>query len=57
MTERHYCPECGAGIEEQEGFEPDSGLWKCTKCGLEMITGDICGGEESREYRLRMQRL
>lgn len=29
----YYCPNCGADLEEQPGFDPNSGYWTCTECG------------------------
>lgn len=29
----YYCPNCGADLEDQPGFDPDSGYWTCTECG------------------------
>ena len=28
-----YCPNCGADIGDQPGFDPDAGYWTCTECG------------------------
>lgn len=29
----YYCTNCGADLEDQFGFDPDSGHWTCTECG------------------------
>ena len=29
----YYCPNCGADLEEQSGFDPYGGYWTCTECG------------------------
>lgn len=32
---RYYCSNCGGNLEKQEGFVPETELWKCTECGKE----------------------
>lgn len=29
----YFCPNCGADLGDQAGFDPNAGYWKCTKCG------------------------
>lgn len=29
----YYCPNCGADLEEQPGFDPNGSYWTCTNCG------------------------
>lgn len=29
----YYCPNCGANIGDQQGFDSDVGYWTCTECG------------------------
>lgn len=29
----YYCPNCGADLEDQSGFDPYGGYWTCTECG------------------------
>ena len=36
----YYCPNCGADIGDQAGFDPDEGFWKCTQCGEELYGDD-----------------
>jgi len=31
------CEKCGEYLNDQEGFDGDSGSWKCTECGHENI--------------------
>lgn len=33
----YYCPNCGAILDDQQGFEPSLGTWECTECGHENI--------------------
>ena len=34
--EGHFCPNCGAILEDQEGFDPDGDCWQCQEytCSL-----------------------
>lgn len=41
------CPNCGAILNDQEGFDPDNGVWTCTKCGMRLY-GDAAG--DTGEY-------
>jgi len=36
-TEEHYCTNCGAILDEQEGFDPDGATWICKKCGQQLL--------------------
>ena len=29
----YYCPNCGADLGDQSGFDPDEGYWTCEECG------------------------
>lgn len=29
----HYCTNCGADLESQDGFDPEAGYWICRECG------------------------
>lgn len=40
----HFCPNCGATLDEQEGFDPSKGDWTCTKCG-QPLYGEVYDGE------------
>ncbi len=33
----YYCTNCGADLEDQPGFEPESDCWYCTECGVLLI--------------------
>ena len=37
--DEYFCPNCGAILNNQQGFDPTEGYWTCTSCG-EMLTGD-----------------
>lgn len=41
----YYCPECGAILNEQPGFDPDKGTWTCTECGQFLMDDDIFDGD------------
>ena len=36
----YYCPNCGADLEDQSGFDPDDGYWTCKECGKLLIDPD-----------------
>lgn len=36
----YYCPNCGADLGDQAGFDPDEGFWKCLQCGEELYGDD-----------------
>ena len=44
MLDEYFCPNCGATLEEQKGFKPTKGVWKCTNCGQELYGDDIYDG-------------
>lgn len=31
--DEYFCPNCGATLNNQPGFDPDGGTWTCTSCG------------------------
>lgn len=37
----YYCPNCGADLEDQEGFDPEAGYWTCTSCGMMLTDPDV----------------
>ena len=43
--DEYYCPNCGAILNDQEGFNPDGGTWTCTQCGKFLMDDDIYDGE------------
>ncbi len=45
MVDEYFCPNCGAILNNQDGFDPAEGTWRCTKCGEFLMGGDIYYGE------------
>lgn len=43
-ADEHFCPNCGATLEDQPGFDPAEGLWRCTSCGQELYGDDFPEG-------------
>ncbi len=43
--EEYYCPNCGAMLNQQFGFDPSIGAWTCTECGELLMEDDIYEGE------------
>ncbi len=37
MTDEHTCPNCGANLEAQQGFDSDNGYWTCALCGQRLF--------------------
>ena len=35
-AEEHFCPHCGAILDDQDGFDPENGFWRCAICGTEL---------------------
>ena len=44
----YECPNCGADLELQQGFDPDKGYWTCTECGQQLFGDDE---DEASSYR------
>lgn len=44
FDEDYYCPNCGATLNAQEGFDPDDGYWTCTECGKTLYGDGIYEG-------------
>ncbi len=45
----YFCPNCGAVLNKQAGFNPADGLWSCLECGMllmseETYENEILGG-------------
>lgn len=40
-----YCPNCDSILNEQIGFDPESGVWTCTKCGELLMDENLYEGE------------
>lgn len=39
--DEYFCPNCGAILNNQSGFDPDRGSWTCTECGQHLVDDDI----------------
>lgn len=39
----YYCPNCGASLNEQEGFSPELGTWICQECRTQLFGEDAEG--------------
>ena len=48
MTDDFTCPNCGADLRAQQGFDPSKGYWTCADCGQQLF-----GDEEEREAMTR----
>lgn len=46
--EDYECPNCGADLELQQGFDPDKGYWTCTVCGQQLFGDDEDEASSSR---------
>ena len=40
MTDEAFCPNCGAILNDQDGFDPDGDRWTCTSCGTALFEPD-----------------
>ena len=45
--DEYFCPNCNAILNDQIGFDPSLGVWKCTQCGQELYDDDIATTMES----------
>ena len=43
--EEYYCPNCGAILNDQNGFDPSGGTWTCTECGKLLVDEDVYKGD------------
>ena len=43
--QKYFCPNCGAILNKQPGFDPDRGTWECTKCGELLMDDDVYDGD------------
>ena len=43
--EEYCCPHCNATLNDQDGFDPSKGYWRCTSCGQMLIGDDVPDGE------------
>lgn len=46
----YECPNCGADLELQQGFDPDKGYWTCTVCGQQLFGDDEDEASSSRRF-------
>lgn len=43
--DEYFCPNCGATLNDQYGFDPSSGSWTCTACGTHLMDEDVYDGD------------
>ena len=43
--DEYFCPNCGATLNNQYGFDPDNGYWTCTQCGKVLVDEDTYEGD------------
>lgn len=43
--DEYFCPNCGATLNNQPGFDPKGGTWTCTSCGKLLMDDDVCEGD------------
>lgn len=43
--DEYFCPNCGAILNNQFGFNPDVGTWTCTECGKTLMDDDVYDGD------------
>lgn len=43
--DKYYCPNCGATLNDQYGFDPSKGTWTCTSCGELLMDDDVYDGD------------
>lgn len=43
--DEYFCPNCGATLNDQPGFDPDGGTWTCTSCGKFLMDDDVYDGD------------
>lgn len=41
---KFFCPHCGALLNDQPGFSPDTGAWTCVECGKLLMDGEADEG-------------
>lgn len=49
FDEEYYCTNCYAILNDQDGFDPDLGIWTCTECGRVLYGDDIAKTQEQFE--------
>ena len=43
--DEYFCPNCGATLNDQFGFDPSCGTWTCTSCGKLLMDDDVYEGD------------
>ena len=43
--DEYFCPNCGAILNDQCGFDPECGSWTCTMCGMHLMDDDVYEGD------------
>lgn len=43
--DEYFCPNCGAVLNNQSGFDPTCGAWTCTECGKLLMDDDVYEGD------------
>ena len=43
--DEYFCPNCGAILNDQDGFDPSCGSWTCTCCGEHLMDDDVYEGD------------
>lgn len=43
--DEYFCPNCGATLNDQYGFDPSCGTWTCTVCGKLLMDDDVYDGD------------
>ena len=44
--DEYFCPNCGAILNDQYGFDSNGGSWTCTACGMHLMDDDVYDGEK-----------
>ena len=44
----YFCPHCGADLDDQDGFNPNTGYWTCKECGQFLTDPEIDVDKSSR---------
>ena len=43
--DEYFCANCGAILNNQLGFDPSLGTWRCTECGKLLMDDDVYDGD------------
>lgn len=43
--DEYFCPNCGATLNDQLGFDLNGGTWTCTSCGKLLMDEDVYDGD------------